>query len=71
MAGGMGVNKDKFIEDWNHARENLQLTFHWSRRNLAISGFFGVAVPILVYTGIVNEFHMQDENWGRPPRKFL
>ncbi|KAI0524611.1 hypothetical protein KFK09_003988 [Dendrobium nobile] len=52
----MGVNKNKFIEDWNHARENLELTFRWTRRNLAIAGFFGVAVPILVYKGIVNEF---------------
>ncbi|KAK8928520.1 hypothetical protein KSP39_PZI017179 [Platanthera zijinensis] len=75
MAGGMGVNKNKHIEDWNHARENLEYTFRWSRRNLALVGIFGIAVPILIYKGIVNEFvkslHMQDEDWGRPPTKFL
>ncbi|PKA55521.1 hypothetical protein AXF42_Ash006723 [Apostasia shenzhenica] len=71
MAGGMGVNKNRYIEEWNHARENLEFNFRWTRRNLAIVGFFGLAVPILVYKGIVNEFHMQDEDWGRPPTKFL
>ncbi|RWW59311.1 hypothetical protein BHE74_00033755 [Ensete ventricosum] len=87
MGGGMEVNKNKYIEDWNAARENLELNFRWTRRNLAIVGIFGLAVPILVYKGIVREFvpisssspspcffsrfHMQDEDAGRPPRKFL
>ncbi|URD92317.1 hypothetical protein MUK42_01577 [Musa troglodytarum] len=87
MGGGMEVNKNKYIEDWNAARENLEFNFRWTRRNLAIVGIFGLAVPILVYKGIVREFvpisssspspsffsrsHMQDEDAGRPLRKFL
>ncbi|WOL14672.1 hypothetical protein Cni_G23453 [Canna indica] len=71
MGGGMEVNKNRFIEDWSSARENLELNFRWTRRNLAIVGLFGIAVPILVYKGIVREFHMQDEDAGRPYRKFL
>nr|CAD1834032.1 unnamed protein product [Ananas comosus var. bracteatus] len=47
--GGMEVNKNRWIEDWNAARENLEIKFRWTRRNLAIVGIFGVAVPILVY----------------------
>ncbi|KAG6484743.1 uncharacterized protein LOC122012168 [Zingiber officinale] len=71
MGSGMEVNKNKFIEDWRTARENLELNFRWTRRNIAIAGLFGIAVPILLYKGIVREFHMQDEDWGRPPRKFM
>ncbi|KAF3783168.1 hypothetical protein EJ110_NYTH32728 [Nymphaea thermarum] len=71
MAGGMEVNKNKFIEDWNAARENLEHNFRWTRRNLALVGIFGIAVPILVYKGIINEFNMQDEDAGRPYRKFV
>ncbi|KAI4983048.1 hypothetical protein ZWY2020_023540 [Hordeum vulgare] len=41
------------------------------RQLLAVIGLFGLAVPILVYKGIVREFHMQDEDVGGPYRKFL
>ncbi|XP_047309166.1 uncharacterized protein LOC124912571 [Impatiens glandulifera] len=71
MGGGMETNKNKFIEDWGSARENLELNFRWTRRNFAIIGIFGIAVPILVYKGIVRDFHMQDEDAGRPHRKFI
>ncbi|KAG0461061.1 hypothetical protein HPP92_021358 [Vanilla planifolia] len=71
MGGGMGAEKNKFIEEVGSRGENLEYNFRWTRRNLAIVGLFGVAVPILIYKGIVNEFHMQDEDWGRPPRKFI
>ncbi|KAL0308327.1 UNVERIFIED_CONTAM: hypothetical protein Sradi_5775000 [Sesamum radiatum] len=56
MGGGMEANKNRWIEDWSTARENLELNFRWTRRNLALVGIFGVAVPILVYKGIVKEF---------------
>ncbi|KAA0058164.1 Pre T-cell antigen receptor alpha [Cucumis melo var. makuwa] len=56
MGGGMGAHKNKFIEDWSTARENLEYNFRWTRRNLAIVGIFGIAVPYLVYKGIVREF---------------
>lgn len=71
MGGGMEANKNKFIEDWGAVRENLEHNFRWTRRNLALVGLFGIAVPIFVYRGIVKEFHMQDEDAGRPYRKFL
>ncbi|GER30219.1 neuronal acetylcholine receptor subunit alpha-5 [Striga asiatica] len=70
MGGGMEVNKNRWIEEWSSARENLELNFRWTRRNLALVGIFGLAVPVLVYKGIVREFHMQDEDAGRPYRKF-
>ncbi|KAL5550495.1 hypothetical protein UlMin_000671 [Ulmus minor] len=56
MGGGMETNKNKFIEDWSSARKNLEHNFHWSRRNLALVGLFGIALPIFVYKGIVCEF---------------
>ncbi|CAO2182977.1 unnamed protein product, partial [Urochloa humidicola] len=71
MGGGMEMHKNRWIEEWNAGRENLEFNFRWSRRSLAVVGLFGLAVPILVYKGIVREFHMQDEDAGRPLRKFL
>ncbi|RVX02509.1 hypothetical protein CK203_031156 [Vitis vinifera] len=56
MGGGMEAHKNKFIEEWGAARENLEYNFRWTRRNLVLAGIFGVAVPILVYRGIVKEF---------------
>ncbi|GJZ48614.1 hypothetical protein Tco_0602446 [Tanacetum coccineum] len=56
MGGGMEANKNKFIEDWGAARENLEHNFRWTRRNLALVGIFAVAVPYLVYKGTVREF---------------
>lgn len=52
----MEAHKNRWIEDWSTARENLEHNFRWTRRNLAIVGLFGIAVPILVYKGIVREF---------------
>uniref|UniRef100_A0A7N0SWV9 Uncharacterized protein n=1 Tax=Kalanchoe fedtschenkoi TaxID=63787 RepID=A0A7N0SWV9_KALFE len=71
MGGGMEANKNKFIEDWGSARENLEHNFRWTRRNFALVGIFGIALPVLIYKGIVREFHMQDEDNGRPYRKFV
>ncbi|KAI3443453.1 hypothetical protein Pfo_000118 [Paulownia fortunei] len=56
MGGGMETNKNRWIEDWGSARENLEHNFRWTRRNLALVGIFGIAVPVLVYKGIVKEF---------------
>jgi hypothetical protein len=56
MGGGMETNKNRFIEEWGAARENLELNFRWTRRNFALVGIFGLVVPILVYKGIVREF---------------
>lgn len=55
----METNKNRWIEEWSTARENLEHNFRWTRRNLAIVGIFGIAVPILVYKGIVREFVSQ------------
>ncbi|GMQ06773.1 hypothetical protein CsSME_00051224 [Camellia sinensis var. sinensis] len=71
MGGGMETNKNRFIEEWGSARENLELNFRWTRRNFALVGLFGIAIPILVYKGIVRDFHMQDDDAGRPHRKLL
>ncbi|KAG8655983.1 hypothetical protein MANES_04G088600v8 [Manihot esculenta] len=59
MGGGMEANKNRFIEEWSSARENLEYNFRWTRRNFALVGLFGIAVPIFIYKGIVKEFVMQ------------
>ncbi|KAG0532981.1 hypothetical protein BDA96_04G152300, partial [Sorghum bicolor] len=48
--------KNKWIEEWNAGRENLEFNFCWTRHSLAVVGLFDLAVPILVYKGIVHEF---------------
>ncbi|PRQ26345.1 putative NADH:ubiquinone reductase (H(+)-translocating) [Rosa chinensis] len=67
----MEPNKNRFVEEWGAARENLEHNFRWTRLNFAIIGIFGIAIIVLVYKGIVREFHMQDEEASRPYRKFL
>lgn len=52
----MEANKNRFIEDWSSARENLEHNFRWTRRNFALVGLFGIALPIFIYKGIVKEF---------------
>lgn len=52
----MEANKNKFIEEWGSVRENLEHNFRWTRRNFALVGIFGVALPYLVYKGVVREF---------------
>ncbi|CAK9219389.1 unnamed protein product [Sphagnum troendelagicum] len=71
MAGGMEVHKNRYVEDWGTARENLEKTFRFNRRTLTLAIIFGIAVPYVTYRGIVAEFNKQDELAGRPPRKFL
>ncbi|OIT39830.1 hypothetical protein A4A49_19027 [Nicotiana attenuata] len=61
MGGGMEYNKNRWIEEWGAARENLEHNFRWTRRNLAIVGIFGIAVPVLIYKGIVKEFGHEDQ----------
>lgn len=56
MAGGMGVVKNKHIEDWGTARENLEKAFRFTRRNITIALVFGIAVPFLTYQGVTGEF---------------
>ncbi|EYU29632.1 hypothetical protein MIMGU_mgv1a017385mg [Erythranthe guttata] len=56
MGGGMEMRKNHWIEEWATARENLEHHFRWTRRNLALAGIFGIAVPVLVYKGIVKDF---------------
>ncbi|KAF3449215.1 hypothetical protein FNV43_RR09943 [Rhamnella rubrinervis] len=64
MGGGMEANKNRFIEEWGSARENLEHNFRWTRRNFFLVGLFGIAIPVLVYRGVVsgswNMFYVND-----------
>ncbi len=56
MAGGMEVHKNRYVEDWGAARENLEKTFRFNRRTLPLAIIFGIAVPYVTYRGIVADF---------------
>lgn len=55
MAGGMEVHKNAYVEAWGYQMENLEKTFRFTRRNIAICLIFGVAVPLITYKGITGE----------------
>ncbi len=56
MAGGMDVHKNRYVEEWAAARENLEKTFRFNRRTLTLATIFGIVVPYVTYRGIVAEF---------------
>lgn len=55
MAGGMGVQKNSFIEAWASRRENLEHHFKYSRGNWARLIVFGFGVPIAIYVMATKE----------------
>jgi hypothetical protein len=52
----MEVHKNRYVEDWGAARENLEKTFRFNRRTLPLAIIFGIAVPYVTYRGIVADF---------------
>ena len=66
--GGMEYNKNEWIREWGASMEN---NFRLSSRNLELVGIFGISTPILVYKGIIKEFHLHDYEWGKPHTKFV
>lgn len=62
---------NKFIEANGTAREVLEKGFRFTPRNLGIFAVFGIAVPVLIYKGCVNEFQVTDKKYGRPEKKFM
>ena len=47
---------NKFVEANGAAREVLEKGFRFTPRNLGIFAVFGIAVPVIIYKGCVNEF---------------
>ena len=50
------VIPNKFVEANGAAREVLEKGFRFTPRNLGIFAVFGIAVPVLIYKGCVDEF---------------
>jgi hypothetical protein len=50
------VIPNKFVEANGAAREVLEKGFRFTPRNLGIFAVFGIAVPVIIYKGCVNEF---------------
>ena len=69
------VIPNKFVEANGAAREVLEKGFRFTPRNLGIFAVFGIAVPVLIYKGCVNEFvrahdSLRDELSSDSPRFF-
>ncbi|KAJ7545360.1 hypothetical protein O6H91_09G116800 [Diphasiastrum complanatum] len=56
MAGGMEVKKNVHVEEWGAYRENLEKAFRFNRRTIGYGLCFGIAVPLILYKGILAEF---------------
>eukprot|EP00740_Mantoniella_antarctica_P024962 CAMPEP_0198678486 /NCGR_PEP_ID=MMETSP1468-20131203/953_1 /TAXON_ID=1461545 /ORGANISM="Mantoniella sp, Strain CCMP1436" /LENGTH=77 /DNA_ID=CAMNT_0044415921 /DNA_START=60 /DNA_END=293 /DNA_ORIENTATION=- len=65
------VKQNAFIEANGYAREVVEKTFRLSPKSIGIAAIFGVAVPFLIYKGIVMEFHAADAFAGRPKKRFF
>ena len=50
------VKPNKFVEANGYAREVVENTFRFSLKNLGKFAIFGIAVPVLIYKGCVQEF---------------
>ena len=50
------VKPNKFVEANAFAREVVENTFRFSLKNLGKFAIFGIAVPVLIYKGCVQEF---------------
>eukprot|EP00959_Pyramimonas_sp_CCMP1952_P425778 8918384-Pyramimonas_sp.AAC.1 len=56
MGGGVAVKNNVHIENWAHMREHLELGFKFTPKNLMRIGIWAVAVPLVTYSVIQNEF---------------
>merc|ERR1712032_1356007 len=54
--GNLPVKPNSYVEDWAFKRENVELTFRFDAKTLAILGTAGVVTPFLIYQLTVNEF---------------
>mmetsp|Transcript_18245 Transcript_18245/g.37014 ORF Transcript_18245/g.37014 Transcript_18245/m.37014 type:complete len:97 (+) Transcript_18245:635-925(+) len=65
MAGGgfdhrYGVNKNKFVEEWNGRREITELAFEFDAKNSFNVFFFGAVIPY----GMYSLFHSELKRTG-------
>jgi hypothetical protein len=56
MAGGVAVKPNVHIENWAHMREHLELGFRFTPKNVMRIGIWAVAVPVITYSIISQEF---------------
>ncbi|KAJ7545361.1 hypothetical protein O6H91_09G116800 [Diphasiastrum complanatum] len=61
MAGGMEVKKNVHVEEWGAYRENLEKAFRFNRRTIGYGLCFGIAVPLILYKGILAEFKLAED----------
>lgn len=69
--GNMPRRADPHIEDWAKMREEVEYQFKFDRPTVASLLLWVVAVPVVVYKGIVAEFNHTDDLYKRKRRDFL
>eukprot|EP00212_Chloropicon_laureae_P002035 CAMPEP_0197485238 /NCGR_PEP_ID=MMETSP1311-20131121/232_1 /TAXON_ID=464262 /ORGANISM="Genus nov. species nov., Strain RCC856" /LENGTH=104 /DNA_ID=CAMNT_0043027915 /DNA_START=57 /DNA_END=371 /DNA_ORIENTATION=- len=69
--GNLPVRPNSYVEDWAHNRENIELTFKWNAKTLAILGTAGLLTPYLIYNLCVDEFHSMQKMAGKPRQKYM
>ncbi|KAK9813107.1 hypothetical protein WJX72_009171 [[Myrmecia] bisecta] len=71
FAGDLPVHPNKYVEEWATKREHVEETFLFNRKNLQNVVIYALAVPALIYTVTVKEFHKTDKKYERPEREYL
>lgn len=69
--GDMPRRADPYIEDWSTMREEVEHQFKFDNKTVASLLLWVVAVPVLMYKGIVAEFNHTDDLYNRKRRDFM
>ncbi|QDZ17900.1 hypothetical protein HOP50_01g04060 [Chloropicon primus] len=68
--GNLPVKPNAYVEDWAHKRENVELTFRFNAKTLAILGTAGILTPYVIYQACVTEFQTKQKVAGQPVKKY-
>merc|ERR1712224_243558 len=68
--GNLPVKPNPYVEDWAMKRENVELTFKFDNKTLAVLATAGVLTPYLIYQMCISEFQSMQEIDGRAKKKY-
>jgi hypothetical protein len=68
--GNLPVKPNPYVEDWATHRENVELTFKFDGKTIAILGAAAVTVPYVIYQMCCSEFQSMQAMDGRAQKKY-
>lgn len=71
FAGDLPVKSNKYVEDWNVYRENVELSFKWDKKTITRLVLWAGIAPVVVYTFIGREMDISSRFAGRPEKPVM